>query len=188
MPVWFSRNWRSPPERQAKAKSCHGRKVLGTSRVIEVATRGELAIGLKSYPRTLFLRPKEVILTFDDGPLPATTGKVIEALKAQCVKATFFLIGRNAAANPAIARRIAREGHTIGYHSMTHPPATLRGLSRQAAIRDIERGIVAVDRAAFPGGAAALARRTRFFRFPGFADSKALNAWLGKRNVAVFGG
>ncbi len=62
-----------------------------------VGTQGGLEVGLKTYPRTLPLADHEVVLTFDDGPLPATTGKLLDALKAQCVRATFFMVGRMAA-------------------------------------------------------------------------------------------
>ena len=55
------------------------------------------------------------MLTFDDGPWPGTTPKVLDALKAECVRATFFLLGRNAAANPQIARRELAEGHRFGH-------------------------------------------------------------------------
>ena len=54
-------------------------------------------IGHKQFPDSLPLREKELVLTFDDGPWPATTGKVLDALKHECVHATFFIVGRNAA-------------------------------------------------------------------------------------------
>jgi peptidoglycan-N-acetylglucosamine deacetylase len=156
---------------------------LGTSRVLPVGTQGGLQIGLKSYPRTLPLADHEVVLTFDDGPLPATTGKVLDALKAQCVRATFFMVGRMAAAAPALARRVAEEGHTVGYHSFSHP--LMRLLSEKAARADIDLGFEAVDRAVY--GSAGDKPRTPFFRFPGFADTPALEDWLASRDIGVFG-
>ncbi|HEY8900628.1 MAG TPA: glycosyltransferase [Chthoniobacterales bacterium] len=60
-------------------------------------------------------------LTFDDGPDPEWTPKILDILKAHHVHATFFLIGENAEANPALVRRILAEGHEIGSHSYTHP-------------------------------------------------------------------
>ena len=156
---------------------------LGTSRVLPVGTQGGLEIGLKTYPRTLPLADHEVILTFDDGPLPATTGKLLDALKAQCVRATFFMVGRMAAAAPALARRVAAEGHTVAYHSFSHP--LMRLISEKAARADIEQGFEAVDQAVY--GSAGDRPRTPFFRFPGFADTPALDAWLASRDIGVFG-
>jgi peptidoglycan/xylan/chitin deacetylase (PgdA/CDA1 family) len=156
---------------------------LGTSRVLPVGTQGGLEIGLKSYPRTLPLADHEVVLTFDDGPLPATTGRLLDTLKSQCVRATFFMVGRMAAAAPALARRVAEEGHTVAYHSFSHP--LMRLLSQTAARADIERGFKAVDQAVY--GSAGDRPRTPFFRFPGFADTPALDAWLASRDIGVFG-
>lgn len=150
---------------------------LGVARTIGVGAAG--AIGVKTYPRTLALADKELVLTFDDGPLPGPTGRVLDALRAECVKATFFLIGRNAAANPHLVRREIAEGHTVANHTFSHPAATMRGLSDAAARADIERGAAAI--AAAGGG------RAPFFRFPGFADTPALVDWLGGRGITVFG-
>lgn len=150
---------------------------LGTARTIGVGAGAPL--GLKSYPRTLALADKELVLTFDDGPLPGPTTRILDALKAECVKATFFVIGRNAAANPQLIRRQVAEGHTVANHTFSHPAATLRGLSDAAARADIEKGEAAI--AAAGGG------RTPFFRYPGFADTVALNDWLAGRGVTVFG-
>ena len=165
--------------------ACANADALGTSRVLRVGTAGGPATGLKTYPRRLPLADHEVVLTFDDGPLPGPTNKVLAALSAECVRATFFLIGRNAAASPELVRRETAAGHTIGHHSYSHPGVTLRGLSDAAARADIDRGISAVDVAAY--GAAGARPRTAFFRFPGFADTAPLLAWLAGRDIAVFG-
>src|SRR5947209_4412990 len=143
-PVQSATEAANPPE------PCAGRDgVLGTSRTIPIAAPNGLEVGLKTYPQTLKLEDHEVVLTFDDGPLPETTGKVLDALKAQCVKATFFLIGQNAAANPQLVRRQIREGHTVGHHTWSHPSITMRGLSDEAARMDIAKGIAADERAAY---------------------------------------
>ena len=60
-------------------------------------------------------------MTFDDGPSSETTPRLLEILKQRNIKATFFLIGENAASNPDIVRRILADGHEIGNHSWTHP-------------------------------------------------------------------
>ncbi|SDR62827.1 Peptidoglycan/xylan/chitin deacetylase, PgdA/CDA1 family [Rhizobiales bacterium GAS113] len=160
-----------------------GPEALGISRVLQVGTQGGLEVGLKTYPRSLALADHEVVLTFDDGPLPGTTTRLLEALKAQCVRATFFMVGRMAASAPALARRVAEEGHTVAYHSFSHP---LMGMIADGRARDdIDRGFKAVDEAVY--GAAGAAPRTPFFRYPGFADAPALNAWLASRNIGIFG-
>ena len=164
------------------AAAC-GPEALGTARVLAVGTVGGGAVGLKTYPRTLLLEPGEVVLTFDDGPSPGRTDRVLDALKAQCVRATFFMVGRDSAAAPALAARVAREGHSIGYHTMDH--ANLRHLRPEAAEADIERGFQAVDLAAY--GVARANPQTPFFRFPGFADTPLLDRWLAERDIVVFG-
>lgn len=76
------------------------------------------------YPDTFKLRgsaqEKKVALTFDDGPDTRFTPKVLDALKASQVKATFFVLGVQANAHPDIIRRIVKEGHVIGNHSYSH--------------------------------------------------------------------
>jgi peptidoglycan/xylan/chitin deacetylase (PgdA/CDA1 family) len=158
---------------------------LGTSRVLSLDTKGRLALGLKTYPQSLDLADHEVVLTFDDGPWPATTPSVLDALAQQCVKATFFLIGRNAQAAPDLVQRELAAGHTLGHHSFSHPAATLRGLSDAAARQDIDKGFEADDKAAY--GKAESPPKVPFFRFPGFADTPELVDWLASRNIAVFG-
>ena len=151
-----------------------------------VSTDKPVHIGLKTYPETLDLHDHEVVLTFDDGPSPATTPAVLDALRQACVKATFFLIGRSAAANPALVRRELAEGHTLGHHSMTHPSVTLRGLDERAGEAEIDAGIAADETAAY-GVAPAGGPRVPFFRFPGFADTRHLLDDLDGRHIAVFG-
>lgn len=158
-------------------------EALGVARVEEVGTHGGLQVGLKTYPQTLALRDHEIVLTFDDGPLAGTTAKVLDALARECVKATFFLVGRNAEALPALVRRMVADGHTIGTHTYSHP--TLADLGQAKAQGDIDRGIAAVARAAYGGGSEA--HRLTFFRFPGFTDTPALLDWLSARDIAVFG-
>ena len=64
----------------------------------------------------------EIILTFDDGPVPGVTDKVLDVLSEHNIKATFFVIGKNALAHPDLMKRILKEGHMVGNHSMTHLP------------------------------------------------------------------
>ena len=74
-------------------------------------------------PRT----PGELALTFDDGPNPAWTPQLLEVLAEHDVKATFFMLGAHAMAEPRLARRIVDEGHLIGSHSWSHLNLALTG-------------------------------------------------------------
>ena len=103
----------------AQAADCPRKGTLGTSRVLAVDAATTPRVGLKSFPQTLPLDDHEVVLTFDDGPWPATTPRVLAALAHECVHATFFLIGKPASEHPDLVRRIAAEGHTIGHHTWT---------------------------------------------------------------------
>src|SRR6476469_2416107 len=80
----------------APAAECPRKDALGTSRVLTVDPAIYPRVGLRSFPQTLPLEDHEVVLTFDDGPWPRTTPKVLAALAQECVRATFFLIGRPA--------------------------------------------------------------------------------------------
>jgi peptidoglycan/xylan/chitin deacetylase (PgdA/CDA1 family) len=174
----------------AAAAACPGNAdALGTARSLAVDAASTPRVGLKQFPQTLPLARKEVVLTFDDGPWPGTSARVLDALARECIKATFFLIGRNAAANPALVRREAAEGHTVAYHTFAHP--LLNRMSLAAAEAEIDRGFAAVDAALGENASAAPGDKpgagTRFFRFPGFASSPALLQRLQQRNIVVFG-
>jgi peptidoglycan/xylan/chitin deacetylase (PgdA/CDA1 family) len=82
-----------------------------------------LSPGSKIFGRTLIAarRPDELALTFDDGPNPAWTPRLLDILAAYSVRATFFMIGNFVQAEPALVRRVAEEGHLIGNHSWSHP-------------------------------------------------------------------
>ena len=84
------------------------------------------------YAQTLPLRDHEIVLSFDDGPSPVTTEKVLDALAVECVRANFFIVGEHAKERPDLVRRAYQEGHAIGTHSQTH--ADLSRLSLAAAI------------------------------------------------------
>jgi len=162
------------------AQDCSGRPdALGTARTLAVDAAATPRVGRKHFPDTLPLADKELVLTFDDGPWPGTTPAVLDALKSECVKATFFLLGRNAQAHPGLVRREAAEGHTIGHHTFSHP--LLGRMDPDKAMTEIDKGIRA-DNAALAGGQSA-----PFFRFPGFASSPALLERLQARGMIVFG-
>jgi peptidoglycan-N-acetylglucosamine deacetylase len=168
----------------ALAAPCPGNPdALGTERVLNVDATSTPRLGRKQFPSTLPLQRKELVLTFDDGPWPGTTPKVLAALKHECVRATFFLLGRNVEAHPEIARRELAEGHSLGHHSFSHP--LLARMAPAKAEAEINRGI-AEDEFALTGQ-----RRsdptTPFFRFPGFASNRALLDRLQARHIVVFG-
>ena len=104
----------------AQAADCTNKNALGTSRVLEVDAATSPRVGLKSFPQTLPLHDREVVLTFDDGPWPATNQKVLATLARECVRATFFMIGKPASEHPELVRRIAALGHTVAHHSWSH--------------------------------------------------------------------
>jgi peptidoglycan/xylan/chitin deacetylase (PgdA/CDA1 family) len=101
-------------------EACSNRHGLGVSRVVEIDTRGGPGYGFHQFKMNDFLAEKEIVLTFDDGPLPAYTLPVLKALDAHCVKATFFIVGRMALAYPETVMDTAQRGHTIGTHTWSH--------------------------------------------------------------------
>jgi peptidoglycan/xylan/chitin deacetylase (PgdA/CDA1 family) len=163
----------------AQAASCPRQDALGTSRVLAVDAATTPRVGIKNFPQTLPLEDHEVVLTFDDGPWPPTTPKVLAALAQECVHATFFLIGKPASEHPELVRRIAAEGHTIGTHTWTH--FSLMRMSPDDAVDQIDHGIAAVQ-AALQGAPLA-----PFFRFPGFESTQATLDLLQSRGIMVFG-
>ena len=98
----------------------------------------------------------QVALTFDDGPHAGLTPLVLDTLQRYGVRATFFVIGRNAAAHPDLVRRILAEGHSVGTHSWSHP--FLTSLNDEQARGEIARAQDAVQ-GIDPGG-------LPFFRLP----------------------
>src|SRR4051794_37194471 len=167
----------------AAASECPRKDALGTSRVLAVDAATSPRVGLRSFPQTLPLADHEVVLTFDDGPWPGTTPKVLAALAHECVLATFFIIGRSASAHPEMVRRIAALGHSIGHHTFGHP--NIKYLKPDAAAAEIDKGIAAVEAALH--GAAATTPTTPFFRFPYFESQPATLDLLQKREIVVFG-
>jgi peptidoglycan/xylan/chitin deacetylase (PgdA/CDA1 family) len=165
------------------APACGNPDALGTSRVLAVDAATTPRVGLKQFPQTLPLAPKELVLTFDDGPWPQTTPKVLDALRRDCVRATFFLLGRNTKAAPVLARRLLAEGHTVGHHTYSH--RILSHVSEAAGEREINRGFATDDDALY--GRHDSEPRVPFFRFPGFASTPALLDQLQRRGIVVFG-
>lgn len=164
----------------AQAAECPGNPdAIGTSRVLAVAA-GAAQFGTMQYHDTLSLADKEVVITFDDGPLPPYSNQVLDTLAAQCVKATFFLVGEMARSFPSVVRRIHDDGHTIGTHSEDHPRRFGRLPSDKLRF-EIDEGIANV--------AAALGNTDEvapFFRIPGLSRSEELERDLAARSLVVF--
>lgn len=153
-----------------------GPDALGVSRVAEIDTSAGPRFGVQ-YKEQDLLADGEVVLTFDDGPLRAYTKHVLEALQAHCTKATFFVVGRMAVADPEMVREYARFGHTVGIHTWSH--ANLHSITPLKARMEVELGFSAVQQALGKPVAP-------FFRFPYLADSKSMTTHLQERHVAIF--
>lgn len=131
----------------ARAAECPGHpEALGTSRTLVVDPREHPRLGSMQYAETLPLADREVVLTFDDGPIPRHTNQVLDVLAAECVKATFFVVGEMARAHPEGVRRIRDGGHTIGTHSDTHP-LSMHRMPIDRARAQIDDGIAATSAA-----------------------------------------
>jgi peptidoglycan/xylan/chitin deacetylase (PgdA/CDA1 family) len=155
----------------------------GTSRILAVDAATSPRVGLKSFPQTLPLEDREVVLTFDDGPWPATDAKVLAALARECVRATFFLIGKPASEHPALVKRMVAEGHTVAHHTWSHH--NLKYMKPELAEAEIDKGIAAVEQALH--GVSTTTPSTPFFRYPFFEMTQATLDSLQKRGIVVFG-
>jgi peptidoglycan/xylan/chitin deacetylase (PgdA/CDA1 family) len=164
----------------AAGTCAHPDKALGVSRVIEIDTQSGPLFGeftkLEKEPHVL--GPKEVALTFDDGPMPKYTKPILDALDEYCTKATFFNVGEMALEYPSMVKEVIGRGHVVGTHTWSHP-MNLRHLTLDKAKDQIERGFAAVTIAAGQPIAP-------FFRFPGLSDSGPLMAYLQERGIAAF--
>ncbi len=127
----------------------------------------------------IILRPREVILTFDDGPRAGKTPAILDTLDAHGVKATFLMLGSAAEANPQLAKSVAQRGHSVGSHTYNH--VDLTRLSRQAALDEITRGETAVADALAGSGHAP----SPFFRFPYLSQNGYLRTTLLQGDIVV---
>src|SRR5207253_2769088 len=118
----------------AAAADCPGNPgALGVSRTIAVDPTEHPLLGAHNYRESLPLADHEVVLTFDDGPLPPYTSRVLDTLTADCIKATFFMVGRQVDRYSQLVQRAYDEGHTIANHSQNHPLTFNRMAVEQAA-------------------------------------------------------
>jgi peptidoglycan/xylan/chitin deacetylase (PgdA/CDA1 family) len=155
---------------------------MGLSRVVEIDTTGGPGFGFEHFKQYDFLRDKEVVLTFDDGPWPENTAAVLKALADNCLKATFFEIGEHAMWHPEITKEVVAAGMTVGTHTWSHKDLARNPYASdiELAKQEIEMGLSAVHAAA---GGAPIAP---FFRFPDLQHPPELLAYLAERNIATF--
>lgn len=160
------------------ASSCPS-GTLGVARVVEIDTTGGPGFGFEQFKSLDFLRDKEVVLTFDDGPWPVNTPAVLKALAEQCTKGLFFPIGKHATYHPEILKQVAAQGHTIGSHTWSHMQLNRKGVTEDTAKKEIELGYSAV--------AWALGKPpSPFFRFPALQHPPAMVKYLGERNISMW--
>jgi peptidoglycan/xylan/chitin deacetylase (PgdA/CDA1 family) len=165
----------------ASAADCPGNPgALGTSRTLVVDPREHPRIGTMQYAETLPLQDHEVVLTFDDGPLPPHSTQILDILAAQCVKATFFIIGRMARSFPEGVRRVRDAGHSIGTHSQNHP-LSMNRMPIERARQEIDDGIAATTAAL--GGSGSLAP---FFRIPGLLRAEGVEDYLASKGIQTW--
>lgn len=165
----------------ARAAECPGNPdALGTSRTLVVYPAEHPRLGSMQYHESLPLEDHEIVLTFDDGPLPPRSTQVLDILEHECVKATYFLIGKMARNFPETVRRIRDAGHTIGTHSYSHP-LTFHRMSLERAEFEINEGIAAVTAALGDGTGPA-----PFFRVPGLLRAEGVEHYLASLNLQVW--
>ena len=126
---------------------------------MEIDTTGGPGFGFEHFKQLDFLRDKEVVLTFDDGPWLNNTSAVLNALADQCTTGIFFSVGKHATYYPEILKHVAAAGHTIGAHTWSHANLNNEKLTEQQRQDEIEKGFSAVRWAL---GVAP----SPFFRFP----------------------
>lgn len=139
--------------------------------------------GKVRYGQSVPLGDHELALTFDDGPDDEHTHQVLDILDRHCIKATFFLVGQEVAADPKTVLDIVARGHVVGAHSYTHPES-MGSIPLDVGISEIDRSVEAIDHALADAPPESKARITRFFRFPEMNDSPALLLELDKRGLA----
>jgi len=169
-----------PAQPPAPAKpACANPDALGVSRIVAIDTTGGPGFGFEHFKQLDFLREKEVVLTFDDGPWPGNTPAVIKALDEECTKAIFFPIGKHATYHPEILKAVAAHGHTIGSHTWSHANLNNKKLTDEQRKDEIEKGFSAVKWALGDSPAS-------FFRFPALQHPPSMVAYMGERNVAMW--
>jgi peptidoglycan/xylan/chitin deacetylase (PgdA/CDA1 family) len=168
-----------PPQPSIAKAACANPNAIGIARVVEIDTTGGPGFGFEHFKQLDFLRDKEVVLTFDDGPW-VTTPSVLKTLADECTTGIFFSIGKHATYYPEILKEVYAAGHTIGTHTWSHATLTNKKLSEDQRKEEIEKGFSAVKWAL--GGISP----APFFRFPALQHPPEMVTYLGTRNIAMF--
>ncbi len=170
----------APAQAPAPAKAaCANPDALGIGRIVEIDTTGGPGFGFEHFKQLDFLRDKEVVLTFDDGPWPVNTPSVLKTLAEECTKAIFFPIGKHASYYPEILKQVAAGGHTVGSHTWSHANLNNKKLTEPQRKEEIEKGFSAVKWALGSSPAP-------FFRFPALQHPPEMVTYLGERNIGIF--
>ena len=160
-----------------KADACAGDTTrLGVSRIVEIDTAGGVDVGGDKASAKHLLNDGEVVLTFDDGPMKSVTGPILKALAAQCTKATFFMVGQMALADPDLVKEVIDAGHTVGTHTWSHK--NIHVISTAKAQQEIEAAVSLVSKA--KGSPV-----SPLFRFPYLNSTKQTEAYLKTRNIGT---
>ncbi len=175
----------TPPSAASVATSnipaCDKAGGMGLARIVEIDTTGGPGFGFQHFKQYDFLRDKEIVLTFDDGPWPENTPAVLKALRDECLKATFFEIGKHATWHPEITKQVIEAGMTVGNHTWSH-----KDLARNPYAKDLEQAEQEIEMGVSAVHMAANAPIAPFFRFPDLQHTPQLMAYLGERNIAAF--
>jgi len=165
---------------QPARAACTNPNALGVGRTVEIDTTGGPGFGFEHFKQLDFLRDKEVVLTFDDGPWPVNTPAVLKALADECTTGIFFTIGKHATYYPEIIKQVYAAGHTVGTHTWSHIALVNKKLNEDQRKEEIEKGFAAVKWAL--GGVSP----APFFRFPALQHPPEMVTYLGERNIAMF--
>ena len=160
--------------------ACTTPTALGVGRTVEIDTTGGPGFGFEHFKDLDFLRDKEVVLTFDDGPWPVNTPSVLKTLAEECTTGIFFPIGKHATYYPEILKQVYAAGHPVGSHTWSHAALVNKKLTEQQRKDEIEKGFSAV-KWALGGNSPA-----PFFRFPALQHPPEIVTYLGTRNIAIF--
>jgi peptidoglycan/xylan/chitin deacetylase (PgdA/CDA1 family) len=166
----------------ATSAVCTKPGALGVSRVVEIDSTGGPGFGFEHFKQYDFLHDNEVVLTFDDGPWPGNTNVVLNALADECLRATFFEIGKHATWHPEITKQVIEAGMTVGTHTWSHKDLARNPYAQdlEQAKQEIEMGNSAVQMAAGD------LKVAPFFRFPDLQHPSQLLPYLAERNIAIF--
>jgi peptidoglycan/xylan/chitin deacetylase (PgdA/CDA1 family) len=164
---------------RAAASDCQNPDAIGISRTIVVDPAEHPRVGSFQYAESLPLQEREIVLTLDDGPRPKGTADVLDILAKECIKATYFIIGRNAREFPDLLKRVQAAGHTIGTHTQNHPLFFDRAAVGRIE-KEVQDGVASVESVLGPGSVAP------FFRIPGLLRSDTVESYLASKGVMLW--